>query len=350
MADFRPMLAAPAGDLARLRYPLLASPKLDGMRVCITERGPVTRSVRRLPNTKVATYLSHPKLLHLDGELIWGDPVADGVVHRSIAAGMAPNGPAPEQGLSFFVFDHFGEPRAPFTKRWAAAERAVKAAKLVRVHVVPQFEVRDAEALANAEATILEQGFEGVVLRRPDGPYRFGRVDAASQIMLKLKRRSLQVGTILQPIVKRGALSALLVQHADYADPFEVPLHGHAAALEEQQERLAGRRVRFSRHPGVWKGQPRSPLFEGLENITPASALRPHKEAPTMPRELIDTGSDKRYVRRTKSGRFKESDDVGKSLAADRRTKATTAAKKGEGDRGDAKPAKKVKRSKAAKR
>jgi hypothetical protein len=36
-------------------------------------------------------------------------------------------------------------------------------------------------------------------------------------------------------------------------------------------------------------------------------------------RELIDTGSDKRLVRRGAKGRFKESDDVGKSLSADRR-------------------------------
>jgi hypothetical protein len=54
-----------------------------------------------------------------------------------------------------------------------------------------------------------------------------------------------------------------------------------------------------------------------------------------MPRELIDMGRDKRYVRRAKSGQFKESDDQSKSLAADRRTKAKTTAKKGEGDRGD---------------
>ncbi|MDZ4690943.1 hypothetical protein [Terricaulis sp.] len=56
-----------------------------------------------------------------------------------------------------------------------------------------------------------------------------------------------------------------------------------------------------------------------------------------MPRELIDTGTDKRYVRRDKSGKFKESDDQGRSLAADRRTKAKTVAKKGEGDKGDQK-------------
>ena len=56
-----------------------------------------------------------------------------------------------------------------------------------------------------------------------------------------------------------------------------------------------------------------------------------------MPRELIDTGKDKRYVRRGTKGQFKESDDVGRSLAADRRRKAVTVAKKGEGDRGDRK-------------
>lgn len=54
-------------------------------------------------------------------------------------------------------------------------------------------------------------------------------------------------------------------------------------------------------------------------------------------RELIDTGTDKRYVRRDEAGKFKESDDVGKSLSADRRTKAKTDAKPGQGDRGDQK-------------
>ena len=54
-------------------------------------------------------------------------------------------------------------------------------------------------------------------------------------------------------------------------------------------------------------------------------------------RELIDTGTDKRYVRRDEKGQFKESDDVGKSLAADRRTKAKTTVKPGQGDRVDQK-------------
>ena len=53
------------------------------------------------------------------------------------------------------------------------------------------------------------------------------------------------------------------------------------------------------------------------------------------PRELIDTGTDKRYVRRDEQGQFKESDDVGRSHAQDQKRDAKHKAKKGEGDRGD---------------
>lgn len=52
-------------------------------------------------------------------------------------------------------------------------------------------------------------------------------------------------------------------------------------------------------------------------------------------REFIDTGSDKRYVRRDSNGQFKESDDVGRSLSQDRKRKAKTKVKPGHGDRGD---------------
>jgi hypothetical protein len=54
-------------------------------------------------------------------------------------------------------------------------------------------------------------------------------------------------------------------------------------------------------------------------------------------RELIAPKGDKRYVRRDTKGRFKESDDVGRSLARDVRQHAKTRAKRGEGDRGDRK-------------
>lgn len=55
-------------------------------------------------------------------------------------------------------------------------------------------------------------------------------------------------------------------------------------------------------------------------------------------RELIDTGTDKRFVRRDDEGRFEESDDVGKSLGQDVRKHAKTTVRPGQGDRGDQKP------------
>jgi hypothetical protein len=54
-----------------------------------------------------------------------------------------------------------------------------------------------------------------------------------------------------------------------------------------------------------------------------------------MARELINTGTDKRYVRRDDKGQFKESDDVGRSLSQDQKRDAKSKSKSGEGDRGD---------------
>jgi len=64
-------------------------------------------------------------------------------------------------------------------------------------------------------------------------------------------------------------------------------------------------------------------------------------------RELIEpTPGDKRYVRRDKEGKFKDVVDVGRSLAADRRSKSKTAVKPGQGDKGDVKRASKKSSSK----
>ena len=54
-------------------------------------------------------------------------------------------------------------------------------------------------------------------------------------------------------------------------------------------------------------------------------------------RELIDTGKDKRFVRRDEMGQFDDVADVGRSLAQDRKQHAKTEVPPGQGDRGDQK-------------
>ena len=55
----------------------------------------------------------------------------------------------------------------------------------------------------------------------------------------------------------------------------------------------------------------------------------------TTKRELIDTGRNKSFAKRNPKGRFKEMDDVSRSLASDRRRPAKTVSKSGHGDQGD---------------
>ncbi len=61
------------------------------------------------------------------------------------------------------------------------------------------------------------------------------------------------------------------------------------------------------------------------------------KKSEKSHRELIDTGTDKRFVRRNDKGQFDEVADVGRSLARDRQQEAKTKVPPGQGDRGDQK-------------
>jgi hypothetical protein len=86
---------------------------------------------------------------------------------------------------------------------------------------------------------------------------------------------------------------------------------------------------------------PSAPLPRAVTDPTAATGSRRSGK-----RELIDTGTDKRYVRRNAKGQFKESDDVGRSLAQDIKRHAKTVVRSGQGDKGDQKR-KLAKKSKA---
>jgi hypothetical protein len=54
-------------------------------------------------------------------------------------------------------------------------------------------------------------------------------------------------------------------------------------------------------------------------------------------RTLIEPNGDKRYVRRDEAGKFKESDDVSRSLRQDVKKPAKKTVPSGQGDKGDQK-------------
>jgi hypothetical protein len=67
-----------------------------------------------------------------------------------------------------------------------------------------------------------------------------------------------------------------------------------------------------------------------------SSAKKSSSKKGARKRTLIEPHpGDKRYVRRSAGGQFKTEVNVGKSLAADRRSKSKTKSKPGFGDKGD---------------
>ncbi|CCG09022.1 PBCV-1 DNA ligase [Pararhodospirillum photometricum] len=179
---FKPLLAGPCENPASLRFPVFASPKLDGIRCIILRgQGAVTRSLKPIPNVHVRTLLDHPDLVGLDGELIVGDAAAPDAFTRSTSGIMSKAG---EPAFTFHVFDDVSDPTQPFSERMA---RLRSRALPEFVRVVEQRLVANVEDLGAVEAEFLAAGFEGTMIRAPQGAYKFGRSTEREAILLKRK-------------------------------------------------------------------------------------------------------------------------------------------------------------------
>lgn len=176
---YKPLLAATVEHPEQLVFPLVASPKLDGIR-CIIHNGiAMSRNLKPIRNTFIQEELQGlPD--GLDGELIVGEPNQGLVLNRTVSGVMSEAG-RPE--FKFFVFDLAHEPGA-FTRRFAQLKRL----KHERLSIVPHDPISSSAMLADYERTILGEGFEGIMVRDPYGLYKHGRSTLRDRILGKLKR------------------------------------------------------------------------------------------------------------------------------------------------------------------
>lgn len=183
MSVIKPMLAAEA-DLSNLKFPVYATPKLDGVRALITESGVMSRSWKRIPNTIVQAQFSQSHLIGLDGELIVGSPTAPDVYRQTQSVTSRGSDPAGIRA-TFYAFDlydhdHVYEDRHRILQRFKDSH--------VNVRLVPSILCRNGDALLDVEDRYLNEGYEGLILRSPDGLYKNGRSTVKEGGMLKLKR------------------------------------------------------------------------------------------------------------------------------------------------------------------
>jgi len=286
MKGFKPMLAAPVTDIELLNYPVLASPKLDGIRCVVIDRVAYSRSLKPIPNIAVQKFFKSGEYDGFDGELIAGPHNAPDVFNRSTRFVMKRDA---VDDWAFYVFDHVSDGHT--IERMALVE-ALSWSEHVRP--VIQTTVGNAEALREYERVSLSQGFEGVMIRSMGGGYKYGRSTLKEGLLLKLKRFSddeaviigveclmqnkniagvNELGYIERSSDARGlipvdALGVLIVCRGDGV-VFKIGsgfTESQRYNLWQNQDQILGKIVTYKHFEVGAKDKPRFPIFKGFRD------------------------------------------------------------------------------------
>jgi DNA ligase-1 len=293
---FKPMLSGKApADLMQLRYPVLASPKLDGVRCIIRDGVAVSRNLKPIPNEYVRAALEGlPD--GIDGELM----VVGGF---NACQSVFMSRDKEEPNFWFFAFDWYGELDFAFEDRLRALTQWSEDFGHNNLRVVEHVKIHNAEQLAAYEAQCLAEGFEGVMVRDPEGSYKHGRSTTREGGLLKIKQFVDEEAVVIDLIERMhneneatldvfgrtersthkegkrpaGDIGALRCRTTDGAE-FQI---GTGFTAEERivmwnkRAELIGRLVTFKHQPdpgGRLEGQaPRFPVYLGFRDIADLS-------------------------------------------------------------------------------
>jgi len=184
MSTFKPTLAVNA-DFAKIQYPVYASPKLDGIRCSIVDGKALSRTLKQIPNKHIFNQLSTTDLNGLDGELIIGSPTSKTCYTESVSGVMRHEG---EPAYTYYVFDCH-DVSGSFTKRFRELLASVgQWSKYPQICLLEQNLLHNEAEMLAYEAVKVEEGYEGIILRSPNAPYKFGRSTVNEGYLLKVKR------------------------------------------------------------------------------------------------------------------------------------------------------------------
>tara|TARA_R110002094_G_scaffold220250_1_gene192823 strand:+ start:53047 stop:53976 length:930 start_codon:yes stop_codon:yes gene_type:complete len=186
----KPMLAGKApADLADLTYPLLASPKLDGIRCVMIDGKALSRTFKPIPNDYIRNWCE----LHLpsgfDGELCLRDWTA---LFRDVSSAVMRKSGEPD--FTYAAFDYVETSlELGFAKRYYNLEREVydriENTRSAGKHLfrVRHWHIETVEELRELHNKFMVQGFEGTMVRSIDGAYKCGRATTKQGTLLKIK-------------------------------------------------------------------------------------------------------------------------------------------------------------------
>lgn len=185
----RPMkgVALEEDQFDRLVFPLYASPKIDGFRCVLTNEGPLTSRLSRFPNDFFDRNLSKvlPVGCLLDSEVVVGRRRGSGVLNRTSSGLTSKSG---EPDYTLWVFDRPGLPDRPgWYDRYMAAHDLIGSVGHERIKLLKHKLILGLDELRIYIDSRLERGYEGVMVRSVDGPYKEGKSTLREQYLLKIK-------------------------------------------------------------------------------------------------------------------------------------------------------------------
>jgi DNA ligase-1 len=182
----RPMKApSESVEASAVRFPVLASYKIDGLRGVHDGGIVLSKTLKPFRNAHVNRLLAVPGMCDLDMELTVGRPHGSNVLRRAMSGITSAAG---EPDVRVWVFDWFGEPDWRYSNRLAIARQRVSRLGLPFVKLLPQKLVKTKAELLAMEERALERGYEGLMLRDPNGIYKEGICTLNEGHLLKFKR------------------------------------------------------------------------------------------------------------------------------------------------------------------
>lgn len=183
LKPFEPMLAAPRGEA---KFPVIVQAKYDGIRCVIRNGVALTRKLEPIPNELISSTLSNELYDGLDGELICGSPTDKDVYHITESCVMSEMGDT--SGVVFYVFDDFTDPRLPYFERFTRAARRTEGENSDIIQPALWGTARNEEELAQIDDWMHSEGYEGSIVRDPQGLYKHGRATENEGTLFKMKR------------------------------------------------------------------------------------------------------------------------------------------------------------------
>jgi DNA ligase-1 len=286
MSQEQPMLATDI-SLEKIPYPVLASPKFDGIRSVVKEVM-LSRNYKPIPNANIQA-LFKPHIAGMqdwDGEMVVGKSFSE-----SSSVIMADNVDIPKN-FSYNVFDKMAD--GNYEARFFPLLKAHP--EIPYVQFVSSALIKNEEQLLKYEEQCINEGYEGIILRRTDGKdrYKFGRSTAKEGFLLKFKRFADAEALIIgfeemqnneneskkdafghtdksskkEGMVAAGILGSLIVMSTKFGQ-FNV---GSGFTMEQRAEiwqnrdKYKGQWAKFKYQMAGMKDKPRFPVFLGFRS------------------------------------------------------------------------------------